>query len=508
MRLHDCLTRAARISPTSLATFHEDRARTWREVHDAVARLAAALRSLGISPGDRLAVLAANSDRYFDVFFAASWTAAVLVPLNTRLTEPELVACLRDSGATVLLAGNGDADRADRIAAGAPQLHHVLRLGKPTGASSGLMYEHLIGAHEPCPPADGDGRLPAGIFYTGGTTGQPKGVVLSHDNLMANAWHMLPALGWDRSTVFLHAGPMFHLADICCLVAVSAVAGRHIILPGFAPETVTGAVEAHGVTALGLVPTMINALVSSPAATQGAMSSLTSLLYGGSPMPGELITRTLKTLPNAQLWQAYGQTEAGPILTLLPPQDHLPGPGSKAASAGLPVLGCEIAITDPDTGGALPAGKAGEICGRGDNVMSRYWNQPGRTAATLQKGWLHTGDIGHLDGDGYLYVTGRLTEMIITGGENVYPAEVEDVLYQYPGIAEVAVIGIPDGHWGQRVHAVIAARPGEAPSTSDLITFCRERLAGYKCPRSIEIRGSLPKTGAGKIDKKLLATPH
>jgi long-chain acyl-CoA synthetase len=507
MRLHDCLTRAARVWPGSPATSYADRVRTWREVRAEVGQLAAGLRALGISPGDRIALLGANSDRYLDSFFAASWTGAVLVPLNTRLAENELTACLRDSGAGLLLAGDGFAAIAGRLGPAAPELRHVVHIGEEPAPVGTMDYQALIGECKSCPAADGDGRMPAGIFYTGGTTGTPKGVVLSHDNLLANAWHILPALGWQHETVFLHAAPMFHLADICCLVAVSAVAGRHVILPGFAPDAVIDAGEAHHVTALGLVPTMISGLVNSPGLAGRDLSSLTSILYGGSPMPAELITRTRQALPGAWLWQAYGQSEAAPILTLLPPEGHLPGPASKASSAGLPVPGCEIAIRDPATGEEVPPGQDGEICGRGDNVMTGYWNQPDLTATVLRDGWLHTGDGGYLDADGYLYVTGRITERIITGGENVYPAEVENVLCQHPAVAEAAVIGLPDGHWGQRIHAVIAPRPGTQPDTAEIIAFCRARLAGYKCPRSIDILDALPRTGAGKIDKRSLARP-
>jgi len=507
MRLHDCLTRAARVWPDSPATCYANRVRTWREVREEVPRLAAGLRSLGISPGDRVALLGANSDRYLGSLFAASWIGAVLVPLNTRLAENELTACLRDSGAGFLLAGDGFGAMALRLGAAAPGLRRFIHIGEQPVPVGAMAYQALFSGHEPCPPVNGNGRLPADIFYTGGTTGTPKGVVLSHDNLLANAWHILPALGWQHETVFLHAAPMFHLADICCLVAVSVVAGRHVILPGFTPDAALDAIETHHVTALGLIPTMISGLVNSPGLAERDLTTLTSILYGGSPMPAELITRTRQALPGARLWRAYGQTEAAPILTLLPPEGHLPGPAGKAGSAGLPVPGCEIAIHDPATGDELPPGQDGEICGRGDNVMTGYWNQPGVTATALRDGWLHTGDGGYLDADGYLYVTGRITERIITGGENVYPAEVENVLCQHPAVAEAAVIGLPDGHCGQRIHAVIAPRPGTQPGTAEIIAFCRARLAGYKCPRSIDILDALPRTGAGKIDKRSLARP-
>jgi acyl-CoA synthetase (AMP-forming)/AMP-acid ligase II len=228
---------------------------------------------------------------------------------------------------------------------------------------------------------------------------------------------------------------------------------------------------------------------------------------GSEVFPAELITRTRPALPGARLWQAYGQTVAAPVLTLISPEGHLPGPASKATSAGLPVSGCEIAIHDPITGDEVPPGQSGEICGRGDNVMTGYWNQPGITARALRGGWLYTGDGGYLDADGYLHMTVRITERIITGGENVYPDEVENVLCQHPAVAEAAVIGLPDGHWGQRIHAVIALRPGTQPDTAEIIVFCRARLAGYKTPWSIDILDALPKTGAGKIDKKSLARP-
>ena len=425
----------------------------------------------------------------------------MVVPLNTRLAQRELEACLWDCGSGVLLVGDGSSDLAVRLADNVREVRHVVHIGNAP-ASSGVLASDDLNRSKPCVRARGGGEIPAGIFYTGGTTGTPKGVVLTHDNLLANAWHTLPSLGWSDDTIFLHAAPMFHLADICCMVAVSVVAGRHVILPGFDAESAIGAIDDHGVTTVGLVPTMINALT---AALDGRpLCSLTSMLYGGSPMPEELIIRTRKLLPQVRLWQAYGQTEASPILTLLAPEHHAVSEG-RGKSAGQPVPGCEIAIHDPVTGAELPRGQSGEIWGRGDNVMTKYWNKPELTAKTLSDGWLHTGDIGYLDLDGFLYVTGRRDDMIITGGENVFPAEVEDVLYQHAAVAEAAVIGLPDQHWGQRVHAVIMLWPGHQADGEDLAKVCRQRLATYKCPRSFEFRDALPKTGAGKIDRKLLA---
>jgi long-chain acyl-CoA synthetase len=502
MRLDDCLTRAARIWPDRVATCYLGKSRTWRQVHDDVRRIAGGLSSFGVGPGDRVALLGENSDRYVDGLFAASWLGAVVVPLNTRLSRSELAECVRDSGARVLLAGDACPEIAVGLGGDCRDLRFAVYIGRRSTPAGFLAWEDVMSAG-PCDRALGEGELAAGIFYTGGTTGQPKGVVLSHGNLIANAWHILPALGWGSDTIFLHAAPMFHLADICCLVAVSVVAGQHVIVPGFDAETVITAVGDHGVTALGLVPTMINALTTAMAGRM--LPSLKCLLYGGSPMAEELIARTQRVLPGVDLWQAYGQTEAAPILTLLPPHQHVPGPAGRPQSAGLPVPGCEISIRDPETRAELPRGQTGEICGYGDNVMAGYWNKPDLTARVLRDGWLHTGDAGYLDEDGFLFVTGRLDEMIITGGENVYPAEVENVLYQHPAVAEAAVIGVPDNHWGQRVHAVLVPRTGQVLDIDDVASFCRKRLAGYKCPRSAEVRDTLPKTGAGKVDKRLLA---
>jgi long-chain acyl-CoA synthetase len=223
-------------------------------------------------------------------------------------------------------------------------------------------------------------------------------------------------------------------------------------------------------------------------------------------MPQELMARARRALPRVRFFQAYGQTEASSILTLLGPEHHEAGSAAKARSAGLPVPGCEVTIRDPETGAQVPCGRVGEICGRGDNVMTGYWGKPDLTGQVLRGGWLHTGDAGYLDGDGFLFVVGRLDDMIISGGENVYPAEVEQVLYQHPAVAEAAVIGIPDEHWGRRIHAVLVPQPGQQPDLRELTTFLRRHLAGYKCPSTFDIRAMLPKTGAGKVDKKQLLT--
>lgn len=502
MRLDDCLSRAARIWPDRIASVDGGKSRTWQQVSDDVQGLAAVLSSVGVHAGNRVAILGANSGRYLDCFFAASWLGALVVPLNIRLARAELAACLVDSGPRVLLAGDGYSDAALELAREVRGLRVVHAGDGP--APVGLLPLAEAGQTKLADRPSGGGEIPAGIFYTGGTTGVPKGVVLTHDNLLANAWHVLPQLGWDDRTVFLHAAPMFHLADICCLVAVSVVGGQHVILPRFETEEVISAVAAHGVTALGLVPAMINALTARLGGRQ--LPSLTSMLYGGSPMPEELIIRTRELLPQVRLWQAYGQTEASPILTLLAPEHHLPGAAGRAKSAGQPVPGCQITIRDPASGTDLPHGQAGEICGRGDNVMSGYWKQPDLTASVLADGWLRTGDAGYLDADGFLYVTGRLDDMIITGGENVYPTEVEDVLYRYPTVAEAAVIGLPDPTWGQRVHAIVVLWPGSGASGEELALFCRQFLGSYKCPRSFEFRDALPKTGVGKVNRKLLVT--
>jgi acyl-CoA synthetase (AMP-forming)/AMP-acid ligase II len=326
--------------------------------------------------------------------------------------------------------------------------------------------------------------------------------MLTHANIAASALGCLATGQFvTAGGRLLHAAPMFHLADLATWAAMLIAGGTHVILPGFTPGGVLAAVEEHRVTDVLLVPTMIRLLVDSPQAGEFDVSSLNHLIYGGSPMTPALLARARAVFPEAGFVQAYGMTELAPVATLLSPADHeipeLAGSAGRAAPHG------ELRIVD--AGGAeLPRRAVGEIVARGDHVMPGYWRRPDESAVALRGGWMHTGDAGFMDERGYVFVVDRIKDVIITGGENVYSAEVEGVLSAHPAVAGCAVIGLPDLRWGERVHAVAVLAAGRGAAPDELREFCRRRLAGYKVPRTVEIVDALPISAAGKVLKRRL----
>jgi len=500
------LHRAARTSPDGLAVAAGSRRRTWREVIGRVARLAAALGAQGVTPGERVAILALNSDRYIELLYGVLWAGGVIVPLNTRWSAAEIADALADCQASVLVVDDRFADLAGELTAAAVRLIHAGDGPIPTGA---VGLEALIADTAPMPDAGRSAGDLAGIFYTGGTTGRSKGVMLSHGAIVANGLACLSAFQFDPTTRFLHVAPMFHTADAACVFMVTLAGGAHLILPSFDPLDVCAIAAAHGVTDTLLVPTMIQALLDFCEAAGVAPPALRQVIYGASPMPEPTLRRLIRAMPSARLAQGFGQTELSPIATILAPEDHvLDGPATaRLRSAGRAVAGVELKIVDAD-GRDCEAGETGEIWVRGPNVMQGYWKRPEQTAEVLVDGWLRTGDGGRLDADGYLFVVDRVKDMIISGGENVYSTEVENALQSHPAVLACAVIGVPDDRWGERVHAVIVPRPGQSPSLEDLAGHCRGLIAAYKHPRSLELRRDLPLSAAGKVLKAVLREPH
>lgn len=482
-----------------MATIDGERRRTWSQVAEDVAHLAALLRSLGVGTGDRVAVLATNSDQYFDLYFATFWAGAVIVPLNTRLTAPELVFQLDDVGAALLLTGDAFATQAEAIATQLPGL----KIEPMDEAGGGL--RRRAAALAPIEDAGrGDADL-AGVFYTGGTTGLPKGVMLTHRNLVSVAFNLVMMIRFDASCINLHSAPMFHLADIG-MFSVTMTGGTHIFTPTFDAETIMTQVARHRVTHVFTVPAVIDALSRADLAAHD-LSSLKMLGYGGSPMPVATLERAQQRLSGIQFIQGFGMTEMPSITFLLPDQHDTALGLGKLRSAGVPGYGFEVMVVDPD-GNELPRGTMGEIVGRGPCVMAGYWNRPDETASALRGGWMHSQDAGYMDDDGYIYITDRMKDMIVTGAENVYSIEVENALGLHPAVRECAVIGIPDERWGERVHAIIVPL-AQAPSESDLLDYLRERLARYKCPKTWEFRSDLlPRSPAGKILKAELREPY
>ncbi len=497
------LRRAALIRPTAEATCDGQRRHSWAEVRDRVARLAGALRALGVGRGDRVAVLALNGARYFELLFAVPWAGGAAVPVNTRLAPPEIRALLDDAEPSVLVVDDTFAPMLPALAPSTDALRAIVHLGDgapPPGLQS---FESLVAGHAPIDDDGAAGDALAGIYYTGGTTGQSKGVMLSHTNLVANAMNVVVAVGYTRDAVYLHAPPMFHLADGCSTFGVTIQGGRHVFAPRFDPVTFLELVQRERVTDATLVPTMLNMILSHPRFPEFDVSSLVRLYIGASPLPEALLRRAIDALPHVKLQQAWGMTETAPIgCTMDPRYTVLDGPDAgRIRSCGQPVATVEIIIAD-EAGREVPRRTVGELLVRGPTVMQGYWRKPEATAQALRGGWMHSGDAAWMDEEGFVYIVDRLKDMIITGGENVYSGEVESVISLMPGVAEVAVIGVPDDTWGETVHAVIVPRAGATVAADAVIAFCRERIAAYKCPRSVELRDtSLPLSAAGKVLK-------
>ena len=502
------LRRTLQLNPDGLATAFNGRQRNWGEVGDRVARLAAGLLAGGARPGDRIAMLATNSDRYLEYYLATAWAGLVAVPLNIRWSARELDDAMRDCQPVLLMFDRSYVEVAGALTQAVPELRLVYADDDDAPAGTDH-FEAMVERSPQLLDAMRAGSDLAGIFYTGGTTGRSKGVMLSHANLMSNAMQMLATGLWTANMRYMHAAPMFHLANGAGMYSAMLSGGCNIIVPGFAPEAVMHAVQTQRATDSLLVPTMIQMLVDHPALARHDMSSLRRVLYAASPMSSAVLDRAIAALPLTEFVHAYGMTELSPCATALPWAGHTGE--SRAAgrhrSAGRPVIGCEVRIAGPD-GQTLPSGEVGEILVRGDTVMLGYWERPDETAQAIVDGWMHTGDGGYLDELGYLFVVDRMKDMIISGGENVYSVEVENAIVKHPAVLQCAVIGIPDDRWGELVHAVVV-RKAEADLTVDqLITFCRTLLGGFKLPRSIEIRDTaLPLSGAGKVLKRDLRAP-
>jgi acyl-CoA synthetase (AMP-forming)/AMP-acid ligase II len=501
MQLTQGLHRSLQTTPERIATVFGTRERTFEEQADRVARLAAALLALGTGTGDRVGILALNSDRYAEYLLAVPWAGGVLNPVNIRWSVAEIAYSLNDSGTCGLLVDDVFAPIGEELRKSCPGLKWLIYCGEHSVPTGMVGYEELISAHPPAPDARRCGDDLAGLFYTGGTTGFPKGVMLSHRNIVTSALGSLATRqGVQGGSVLLHAAPMFHVAGLFGWVAQALTGGVHVIVPAFKPDAVLAAIRDHGVTDVVLVPTMIQMLVDDPAMGEYNTSSLRDILYGGSPISEALLTRAMRLLPEVRFTQVYGMTEAAPVVSLLWHQDHH---GRLLKSAGRVAPHGEVEVID-ESGKPAPTGAVGEICVRGDHVTCGYWNRPDETAAVLVDGWYRTGDAGYLDASGFLYVVDRVKDMIITGGENVYGAEVENALGSHPSVAACAVIGLPSDQWGEAVHAVVVPAPGTNIDPDELQKHVRAQLAGYKVPRSVEVVEQLPLSAVGKVLKRQL----
>ena len=499
LTLADPLEHARRLHGSRVAVIDGEVRVRYGELYERCRKLAAGLSALGVQPGDRVAILSANGHRYFEAFCAVPAYGMILVPLNTRLALPELTAILQDSGARVLLT--------DRPAGPlAAHVEHVVSI--PDGYDALLDKAQLD--HAPCPDAVTDHHTVATLFYTGGTTGLPKGVMLTHRNLVANAFHKTIACSLTGDDVFLAAPAMFHVAGVAPLVSLVWLGAASVTVPAFEPEHCLDVIERHGVTVAIPVPTMLAALAASQRRTPRNVSSLRLLGHAGSPIATEVIEAAHAAFPAAELAQFYGATETASIVTCLRNEQALIG-SKLLGSAGRATPGVAVRVVRED-GRPCEPGEVGEILVRGPNVTPGYWRKPEASQAALVDGYYRTGDLGLLrDGD-HLFVIDRIKDMIVSGAENVYSIEVEDVLYRHPAVLEAAVFGIPDPVWGEAVHAVVVVTQanhalGDALG-HQLKEHCRTAIAGYKVPKRIDLQlEPLPKSGPGKVLKRVLREP-
>ncbi|MES2682028.1 MAG: long-chain fatty acid--CoA ligase [Pseudomonadota bacterium] len=509
MQFTQGLHRAVQQHPDAIATVCGGRTQTFAALQERVSRLAGGLKARGIRAGDRVCIYALNSDRYLEAYLALAWIGAVVNPANFRWSPAEVVYSMQDSECVGLFIDDQFASHVETLMDGCMYLRHIVYLGEAAMMDGGVRHEELIAQSEPVADAEVGGTELFGIFYTGGTTGKPKGVMLSHANLCSSALALMAEGVLPEGSVGLHAAPMFHLADMMMTVIQLLRGGKHVFLPMFKPDAVLDLVEQNRITDLLLVPAMLQVLVDYPATQSRDTSSVQRILYGASPVSEALLDRAMAALPTANPMQVYGMTEMSAVMTFLPAEQHRADAralNNKLRSGGRAALHVQVRIVD-ENDVEKPRGEVGEIIARGPNVMQGYLNRPDATAEALRKGWMHTGDLGTMDAEGYVFIVDRLKDMIISGGENIYSVEVENAIARHPAVAASAVIGIPCAEMGETVHAAVVLKAGATLTQEALYAHCKQHIAGYKCPRSLELREALPMSGAGKVLKTELRKP-
>jgi long-chain acyl-CoA synthetase len=485
-----------------------DRTVTWAEMDDRSSRVAQALLADGIAPQDRVAFIDKNGVEYFEVLFGGAKLNAVNVAVNWRLAPREMLYIVNDADARVLFVGAEFVSQLAEIEPGLTTVRTIVVLGDHPRH---VAYEAWLARHPAADPGFTANRDDVAMqLYTSGTTGLPKGAMITHANLGQLIPYTSGLWSFDVDSVNLVCMPLFHIGG-CGWALVGMWNGCHSILEReFVPPAILAAIPRHGITNALFVPAMMQFMTQVPGASAHDFSTLRSIVYGASPITDEVLVRSLETF-RCPLIQVYGMTETTGAITQLGPEDHDPiGPRKRLLrSAGRPFPSVEMRIVDPASGDACPPGTIGELWTRSPQNMKGYWKRPEETARTLlPDGWLRTGDAGYMDEDGYVFLTDRVKDLIITGGENVYPAEVENALASHPAIADVAVIGVPDDRWGEAVKAIVVPRAGAIPDATSVIAWARARLAHYKCPTSVDVRDALPRNPSGKLLKRELREPY
>ena len=497
--LSEALARTAAALPGAPAVTLGERTLSFGELHGAVRAAAAGLQAAGVRPGDRVALLLPNIPQFPISYFAASQAGAIVVPMSVLLLPDELAYVVGDAGAETLIYFNGFDAAVTGVAQLATPLKRFFAVGGETQVAGAQPFEALPAGGEvglEVPSADPQG--PAVLIYTSGTTGKPKGATLSHRNVISNADAARQTIGVTAEDRFLTVLPLFHsFGATVCMILPLLVGAANVLLPRFVPPDVLEVLERAAITVFAGVPSMYNALVRVRGDRRPDLSRLRLCVSGGAPLPVELL-HAFEERFGALLIEGYGPTEASPVVSVNPIDGR-----RRIGSAGLPIPGVELRVVD-DQSRDVPTGEVGEVLVRGPNVMLGYWQRPADTAETVRNGWLYTGDMGRLDADGYLYIVDRKKDMVIVSGMNVYPREVEDVIYHLPAIAECAVAGVPSERRGEDVKAFVVLKEGASLTPEEVLDHCRAHLASYKVPRQVEIVADLPKSPTGKTLKRAL----
>ncbi len=512
MNTAEFLTIASSICPDRPAVVFEGKKYTFSEINERANRLANALAKLGVQKGDRVAMLQVNCNQYVEAYYATAKLGAIFVPLNFRAKADELTYMLNNSEASLLFVGERYVDLVNSIRPQIPSVKHLICIEtKPEGM---LNYDELLASAPPdevfTEVTDDDVTI---LMYTAGTTGRPKGVPLTHNSFSVYILgNVTPADPETEETNVLTV-PLYHVAGAQAMLAATYGGRTLAMMRQFDVKEWMETVQREKANRAMLVPTMLKRVIDDPDFGKYDLSSLKVITYGAAPMPFEVIKKAIEVFPGVMFINAFGQTETASTITMLGPEDHIiEGTEEEkekklrrlASSIGRPMDDVEIKIIDEE-GKELPPGEVGEIVARGPRVMSGYWKDPEKTAKALTPdGWLHTGDMGYMDEEGYIYLAGRGDDMIIRGGENISPEEVENVLYAHPAVEEAAVIGIPDPEWGQEPRAIVVLKKGMTATAEELIEFCRQRLSSFKRPRSVVFIDELPRTSTGKVLKRVL----
>jgi acyl-CoA synthetase (AMP-forming)/AMP-acid ligase II len=502
MTFDDFITHWAQDRPGQLALREEDRFWTYADLEERTARVATALLAAGLNKGDRIAWIGKNSDLYFTLFYGAARAGIVMAPIGWRLAQPEWAFIVNDTQSKLVFTGPGFDHVAEALAPHCPGVSQFL---------SADAARRMIDTTDRRAFAASSAHDAVLQLYTSGTTGNPKGVAISNKNLFALRKSTneaeLAYTKWDDDEVVLVAMPCAHIGGTGLGIMALASGLPGYVLAEFTPDGLFDAVETGGVTRFFIVPAALGILLQHPRCATVDYSRLKYIIYGAAPIPLELLRQCIAMF-GAQFIQAYGMTETTGTIVMLPPEDHDPAGNARMRSAGKALPGVELKIIGAN-GEELPPGEVGELITRSSNNMIGYWNLAEATAKTMtEDGWVHTGDAGYLDDDGYLFIHDRVKDMIISGGENVYPAEVESAIYGHPDVLEVAVIGVPDAKWGEAVKAVCAPKPGHTIDPDSIINWTRERIAGFKVPKSVESIEALPRNASGKVLRKDLRAPY